>query len=412
MRRRITETGQINLSKEANMAINKLFALVAALMMMLATSAFADVRVFTRASGDGLNQFVQQLTEGGVLQNDRFPSLVLGNLAFDFASQNGHLERVPTSNRNRESYAALFVRWNGLAATLSLQEFQRKGQGNGFWLPVVRGGGTPVVPTATAADLIAEALAVRGLAAIDAFAGVRDSILTEEAVREVLQSALADGTLSQAIVDDVMATMGTLFDIDGLNRRLEVVENAIAADTTAVSALETRVDNVSTMMWVLALAILLIVVGTLIWFWSAVRKTATKTKTDVDQRITTMETNLSSRLSSVVEGVANDVAALDTRVDKVEARLECRADVHIPANLEEVLNELSDDDKLVQVVTVNQQSFQLTFTKVTENGKPAVRIAGIKDQRQAVLVDRVRSRILRAAGKGHLLNTVRVIAAA
>jgi hypothetical protein len=395
------------------MAISKhLFALVAACMMMLATSALADVRVFTRASGDGLNQFVQQLTEGGVLQNERFPSLVLGNLAYDFASQNGHLERVPTSNRSRESYAALFVRWNGLAATLSLQEFQRKGQGNGFWLPVVRGGGTPVVPTATAADLIAEALAARGLAAVDAFADVRDSILTEEAVREVLESAITDGTLSQVIVDEVMATMGTLFDIEDITRRLEVVEAAIAADTTSVGTLETRVENVSTMMWLIAAALLLFVVVALIWFWSMVRKSATATKTDVGQRITALETSLNSALTSAVEGVATEVATLDTRVHNVEARLECRADVHIPANLEEQLNHLTEGEELTQAVTVNGQSFQLTFTKVFESGKSAVRIVGIKDQRQAVLVERVRSRILRAAGKNHLLNSVRVIAAA
>ncbi len=500
------------------------FLAVVALVLM-ASTALADVRVFARSSSEGLAQFMEQLTEGGVLQGERFPSIILGHLAFDFASQNGHLERVPASNRSRESYAGLFVRWNGLGSSISVQEFQRKGQGTGFWLPIVQSGASGAatvaraVPTATTADIVNEILAARGLSETDAFTNLQQATLTEGQVRDILITEVQSGAITGQIVEEVMRETQSLMQI--INDRMDRVEAVLEGQATAIETVQADLDSKADITLVEGLgadlsaalaqierqgmaietvqAALDNKVDAAVVEGLSVELAATSAQIErqgmaietvqaaledradiamveglgadlsaalaqIDGQATAIETVqadlesradvgtvtvLAERVSALEEaskatwswwmyaaaaaaaatvffGVSfvtkkqaaavavgvekrldETVAAIDTRVDRLEAEAACRKQIVIPDDLERMLQALSLDAVSEVVVVVEGSEYQLRLTRTqSANDEPTVTVKGILDQREPVRIDRLRSRILRAAGKDHLNDPI------
>ena len=59
----------------------------------------------------------------------------LAEEAYDFAQKSGALYLVPGSNQFRDSYKDLFLRWNDLGPTMSIERFVSKASGTGIYLP-------------------------------------------------------------------------------------------------------------------------------------------------------------------------------------------------------------------------------------------------------------------------------------
>tara|TARA_B100000508_G_scaffold73989_1_gene57605 strand:- start:1629 stop:3326 length:1698 start_codon:yes stop_codon:yes gene_type:complete len=242
--------------------IRVLVAIIGLSLMAVSATAAEGVRVWQNSAGAGFTQFYAAMKENGHANDQAISTNALGLVAFTFAQGNGHLERVPEANRNPQSYAALFRRWNGLSSeVISVAQFRAKGAGNGFWLPILDSPAA-APDTELAGDIEAitasiEAMAER-LAAVESkdlttadifglereFSELRDSIPDigplQGSVAELTRfmTALKSGDMSQieALQGNLVVAVETSF-----NERMAAFEGILTAVDARIDAeAETR----------------------------------------------------------------------------------------------------------------------------------------------------------------------------
>lgn len=105
-----------------------------------------------------------------------------------------------------------------------------------------------------------------------------------------------------------------------------------------------------------------------------------------------------------VNQVATQVAEVEDRAGVVETHVTDLKSVLIPSELDVKLALLAKGDaEYTTAVQVDGVNHELGFTWAEpQYGRPQVTVRGIKDQFEPINVANIRSRILRAAGKGHI----------
>lgn len=397
-----------------------LIAFVCLITMAVGASAQDRVRIWQQAAGANFPAFVSAMQQNGLADDNHISTMGLGQAAYAFAAQQGHLKLVPAGNRGEASYARLFLRWNGLPeGRISLAQFRAKGQGTGFWLPVV-GASAPTqsstaratprsAPAPTVQDIVNRALSERGLGDVDAFTAVQSATLTSADVLAILDQELPNRAVPQSVIDDLKSDVNqrifTLSEvIADVTTRLDAVEIEQAAQAGRIGAVE-RVQTDHT--------------GRL----DAID--------DKLENITAPEPSFLDTYGALVAGLGALLLALlaglqiaaRTRVDKLNSKLQdqnerleavttqvtSKKQIDLPVDLEDQLTALAVGDIREETISVDGMSYQVIFTRVPpmKRGGPAmVKVLGIKDQTEPVYVSNIRSRVLRAAGKEHLDHPV------
>jgi hypothetical protein len=146
----------------------------------------------------------------------------------------------------------MFMRWNGLGQSISLQEFQRKGQGTGFWLPITttgtRGSTTVVsAPAPAVADIVNAALEARGLAPLDAFTSLQSALLTENDVRSIVETELGNLTVPASVISAVMNEVTP--QLTAFLLRLDAVEMEVSRLTETTGAFAEQLATINTALY-------------------------------------------------------------------------------------------------------------------------------------------------------------------
>lgn len=196
--------------------------LVAFSSLAFATTV-AEVRVFQQStSGSGWPEFLAELEKGGFLEEKDgkkvLSTAVIGYIANQYAVDNGHLSLVSEQYRETRVYVKAFLAYNGLGEFIELDEFRRRAQAEGFFLPIehewlaAQQLATPASSVSTETEMESSSPVSAETAAP---ATRQDSFLTNEVVDRVGEKLSKLGS--------------TQARVESLQRELEVLKRAANA---------------------------------------------------------------------------------------------------------------------------------------------------------------------------------------
>lgn len=204
----------------------------------------AEVNILRKASGENWKDFREGIKKLITVDSDGreiFPTEILGRLAFKFATENGHLKLVSNQFRNESGYMNVFNLYNKLGETITVDDFLKIGQGEGFRLPIERDPGTKkFVP------FDSDPIPVASVAETNQFASKSEMIPVEVDEVDPINASLQ---ASQAEINSLKANLKRLSvnntDVTQLKGKIGQIETQLAKIVSNLNGLSTGQKNLS-----------------------------------------------------------------------------------------------------------------------------------------------------------------------
>ncbi len=228
--------------------------LIVLFVTLVSFSVYAeDSQVFKKMSGESFSVFKDSLEKQGLLQKkdgvEFIDTKVLAKAACAFGEEN--LAALYQKYGTPEKCQGVFIARNGLGATISLDEFQAKGQSVKFWLADISASpGSAVVAVAPKAAA-SEPKAVVAMSQDDGFiAGIAslkkriDSIYKE--VGQLMTKKEVEAILSVQEKEAAARNNAVIARIDEQSKKIEALEAQAKTTSNTVNTLTGEVSGINT----------------------------------------------------------------------------------------------------------------------------------------------------------------------
>ncbi len=291
--------------------------------MLVSFSAFAvDERVFQRMSGDLFPVFLASLEEKGLLKEDKGIKFVESKVLAEAACDSGRQKHPALFAKygTLEKCHRIFLARNNLDATMTLDDFRERGQGDGLWLADMPPSATaPMVveaakssalqaPTVVQSqDSIFTALATDLATLKKRFKEIQGRLADEPTKKQLevlMENTKNDFTSNQSWFEEAKQTFGNKFDA----LKNEVL-GSIGVDQTRLENLESGQKRLEEKVsagvyWLIGLSVAVVLAvllaGVSLWKnWNGSREIATLRErvSEHDARFTKVEAKVENGLN-------------------------------------------------------------------------------------------------------------------